>query len=384
MDDPEFRDQTVHWGNNESRQGYMKRRHRKFTGYDGGATTGPGVKEVAPGNAPNQDACLMRTVVDVPDAKGVCMNGQMVCVGVSQLQNSADWDIAGVFDGIGSQENASLASRATAEYFGNQLLERESATMKDMTVRNALTNPLLQKTLHEHGVTAGTTATLAVVDRKQRRFLIYTIGDSPAYLVNRKTGVIRRVNTQDHHFKDATGQGVTFAIDSKTPVTQDKVISTGWISYQEDDVLLLASDAVEGLEEKLGKIIKNTGSLQEATDEIYKLVKKTGVNDHITAVCVELGHEHPQLLSREARKKLKRYFKFGVAIGGVATVGGLAAHLLFSTDQQAGQPVPTNPATHLETPIPAHLKSTLPPKATPLPTSTRSPTVTPVGTQQKP
>lgn len=227
-------------------------------------------------------------------------------VSVSFSDTSGQWQLAGVFDGMGGGEMGELASHDTAEIFlrafGNVSGESSKSEI-DLILRKAFleaNNRIVD--LQQDYKIYGTTGTLLCTNSSV--FKIYHLGDSRAYLI--------RDNTLMQLTKDQTlaqmklDVGMYRPDDPSTEADKHKLteyigrdwtrdnlhpVESQWIPLQPRDLVLLCSDGLYDMcdDDVIVKILNSAASPGDGAASLTAAALEQGGTDNITCMVISFG-----------------------------------------------------------------------------------------------
>jgi serine/threonine protein phosphatase PrpC len=206
-----------------------------------------------------------------------------------------DVDILAIADGLGGHAAGEIASRLATGELEESLRSNLSANNLKDSLRAALcrANAEIYLLSKSNPCFRGMASTMVVAAISQNDALIANIGDSRAYLVGNKINKI----TKDHSLiqqlidKGLISEEESFAHSQKNVIT----MSLGRRSeidpdfYQIDlseEILLLCSDGLNDSlrDEQIGKIIRESASLEDACGRLLNEAEANGASDDISIV----------------------------------------------------------------------------------------------------
>ncbi len=295
-----------------------------------------------------------------------------------------------VADGMGGHQAGEVASRGAVEaviahYYGDT--EHDVGTSLVRAVRAANRQIYAQSQADPSKAGMGTTLVAVVI--LGRKVYVANVGDSRAYLIN-KRGISQI--TEDHSWVEEQVRAglltheqasrhpqrnlVTRALGSKPDVQVD--LFEGELN--EGDTLLLCSDGLTGrvTDQEIAAAVTRYPP-QEAARRLVALANERGGNDNITVLIVSAHAESPTVkavpaalpVERESRKSpLLPIIAAGVAALLVLAMGGwLATRFFLPAENPTATPLPPTTATVVMT-APTIPSETVLPGGSPLATGT--------------
>lgn len=208
-----------------------------------------------------------------------------------------------VADGMGGHRAGDVASQLAAEVVGEQLREMKvelSMTELENMLRQSVKKAndcILQRSREDRALQGmGTTLVAAII--KEQELLIGNIGDSRAYLINKKTfsqltrdhslvnellhmGEITEIEAEAHPQKHVLVRAV-----GTDPEVKPDVIKRQWVA---NDYLLLCTDGLTNMvsDEQIHAVIQEDQSVQWKVDELMRQALEAGGEDNISLALVK-------------------------------------------------------------------------------------------------
>lgn len=257
--------------------------------YPCSVSVGAAVSIAKNGSLANQDCWLLNQHISQVSARE--------CHGSEKSRHF--WELAGVFDGIGSGQGSELASRIAAEEF-QKVCSRLDSSKAPAFLDQCMDSAFLRannQILRAAPKALGTTGTVVCWNRSV--FRLYYLGDSRAYLLRNgelycltedhtvarlKARTRLPVNPEDKHTladyigKDKNGKYLTPS-------------RSAWISIMPGDLLLLCSDGLYNslTTSQMRVSIESGFSLEEKAECLSLFAQENGNMDDITCVLVQLS-----------------------------------------------------------------------------------------------
>lgn len=209
------------------------------------------------------------------------------------------WELAGVFDGIGSSQGSKLASRIAAEEFQkvSACLEPSKAPVFLDQCMDSAFQRANNQILRTAPKALGTTGTVVCWNRSV--FRLYYLGDSRAYLL--RNGELCCL-TEDHTVAQLKARTrLPVSPEDKHTLTnyigRDKrrkyltPSRSAWIPILPGDLLLLCSDGLYNslTTSQMRVSIESGFSLEEKAECLSLFARENGNSDDITCVLVQLS-----------------------------------------------------------------------------------------------
>lgn len=212
-----------------------------------------------------------------------------------------EWLCIGVFDGMGGGENGELASAFAAREFQKVFASVPVSVQTeelDEIVKTAIRSAN-RKIVEGNEISSilGTTATVICTDGK--RFKVYHIGDSRAYLLrdNRlfqlttdQTLATLKIQAGYYNEDDAEAEADRHKLTEyvgKDPTSAGIApLESQWLELQPQDKLLLCSDGLYDLcpNAKIFALLNTDRSLREIADDLVNTALENGGLDNITCM----------------------------------------------------------------------------------------------------
>lgn len=225
-------------------------------------------------------------------------------VSVSFSDGIGEWQIAGVFDGMGGGEMGELASRDTAIIFLKavaRLGDAPSKTEVDLCLRKAFlqANNRIVDLQKEYKI-FGTTGTVLCSNGVE--FKIYHLGDSRAYLVRddellqlTKDQTLAQMKLEvgmyqeDDPAAEADKHKLTEYIGRDWTRENIKPVESLWIPIEKGDCVLLCSDGLYDMcaNDEIAKILWGGDAIKRKVASLIDKARTRGGEDNITCVLVE-------------------------------------------------------------------------------------------------
>ena len=225
-------------------------------------------------------------------------------VSVSFSDGIGEWQIAGVFDGMGGGEMGELASRDTAIIFLKavaRLGDAPSKTEVDLCLRKAFlqANNRIVDLQKEYKI-FGTTGTVLCSNGVE--FKIYHLGDSRAYLVRddellqlTKDQTLAQMKLEvgmyqeDDPAAEADKHKLTEYIGRDWTRENIKPVESLWIPIEKGDCVLLCSDGLYDMcaNDEIAKILWGGDAIKRKVTSLIDKARTRGGEDNITCVLVE-------------------------------------------------------------------------------------------------
>lgn len=224
-----------------------------------------------------------------------------------------------VADGMGGHRAGDVASQLAAEVVGEQLREMKielSMTELESMLRKSVkkANDRILQRSREDKALAGMGTTLVAAIIKEEELIIGNIGDSRAYLINKKRfaqltrdhslvnellhlGEITEVEAETHPQKHVLVRAV-----GTDPEVKPDVIKRKWMT---DDHLLLCTDGLTNMvsDEQIHAVIQEDQSVKWKVDELMRRALEAGGEDNISLALVKrtVTSESPPQSDQEER-----------------------------------------------------------------------------------
>lgn len=212
-----------------------------------------------------------------------------------------------VSDGMGGYRGGALAAELTVCTLQNHLasLAPGHSAVPDR-VREAFAaanQAVYERRRPDDPDTRNMGATGVVLVTAGTRVLVGNVGDSRAYLVPHRSGVLRQL-TRDHtRVQKMVEAGVLTTIQAaEHPEANvlDRAIGhqltvevdvSGWIEVKPRDMVLLCSDGLSGYVDdgEIEKVVRSPGSPQQLADKLVELALSKGGEDNVTVQLVRFG-----------------------------------------------------------------------------------------------
>lgn len=212
-----------------------------------------------------------------------------------------------VFDGMGGEEKGEIASYLAAKIYGELAGERHSEdaeqngsgawnygripgdcstpTAEEKTCRQ-MNQTILEYARKNRVHSMGTTVVSLQFEENGIRG--FNLGDSRCY---RLTGNRLEMLSVDHaEWFENVGKGALtqcLGIPESEFILQPEVFST---EYKKGDLYLLCSDGITGMipDERLERILRDSGTIREKADRMRDIVLKRGAADNATVMLFEI------------------------------------------------------------------------------------------------
>lgn len=241
----------------------------------------------------NEDNCLLGNQINE-----TCANRFVFSVKESNVHEQ--WNIAGVFDGISSGENAEIASKEAASIFQRvtgSLNETTTEAKADQLIRTAFLDASCSiSRMKQFGNGVGTTGTVLCTNLKV--FKVFHLGDSRAYLIrNHQIFQLTRDQTLAQLKLDAgLYEKCSSEIESDSHVLTDYIgrnpdgypVESQWIPVQKNDRIVLCSDGLYDMctDSEIIMITQETCSAREQARRLVDAALEKGGSDNITCIVV--------------------------------------------------------------------------------------------------
>ncbi len=222
---------------------------------------------------------------------------------LSRTETRADWQLAGVFDGMGGGEMGELASRDTAEIFlaaSQRISGAQSRTEVDLAIRSAFleSNNRIVALQKEYQI-FGTTGT--VLGSNGLEFKLYHLGDSRAYLVRgdellqlTKDQTLSQMKLEvgmyreDDPAAEADKHKLTEYIGRDWTKENLRPVESLWIPIEAGDQILLCSDGLYDMcsDQQIAAILTGNAPIGEKSAQLVEAAISHGGEDNITCVLI--------------------------------------------------------------------------------------------------
>ncbi|MBQ9032115.1 MAG: serine/threonine-protein phosphatase [Parasporobacterium sp.] len=234
----------------------------------------------------------------IPEAQeGSRINGTLI---------PGETSVAGVFDGLGGEEQGEMASFLAAQCAAQICFAGDPVEELREYCQNA--NAMICHYASDHQVAAmGTTA--AVLAFTKERILLCNIGDSPIFRFGGKK--LEKLSV-DHIAPAPFGR--------KAPLSQNLGIDPAELviepyvavgTYHPGDLYLICSDGLTDMadETEIGEILSGT-AFEKAADRLLQLALSRGGRDNVTILLCRIERARKNLLHRAAQS-VKRIIRSG-------------------------------------------------------------------------
>lgn len=213
------------------------------------------------------------------------------------------WCLAGVFDGMGGGEQGEVASRITAQLFGQCALSIRHKDRNDAVeaIRKAYldaNNRIIQ--LQQESKIYGTTGTVLCTDGEA--FKIFHLGDSRAYLL--RDGSLFRLTRDQTLAQMKIEVGIYEETDPQAELERHKLteyigrdwtrenlrpVETEWTPICKEDRLMLCSDGLYDMcaEDVVVKILRENKQADEAAQKLIQSAIEAGGEDNVTCIVLD-------------------------------------------------------------------------------------------------
>ena len=253
------------------------------------ASVGAAVSIAKSGSLVNQDCWLLNQHISLLSARE--------CHG-SEISRHF-WELAGVFDGIGSGQGGELASRIAAEEF-QKVCSRLDSSKAPAFLDQCMDSAFLRannQILRAAPKALGTTGTVVCWNRSV--FRLYYLGDSRAYLL--RDGELCCI-TEDHTLARLKSRAqLPVSPEDRHTLTdyigrdkRGKYLTpsrSAWIPILPGDLLLLCSDGLYNslTTSQMRDSIESAFSLEEKAECLALFARDNGNTDDVTCVLVQLS-----------------------------------------------------------------------------------------------
>ena len=242
----------------------------------------------------NEDNYVLGTYMNVDSAD----RSEVSFISVDTMEN---WELAGVFDGMGGGEVGELASRDTASFFLQAFSHLDSSYTKtdiDVILRRTFldANNRVIDLQKEYNI-FGTTGTVFCTNNTE--FKVYHLGDSRAYLF-RENELFQLTKDQtlaqmkmdvgmykeDDPAAEADKHKLTEYIGRDWTRENLKPVESHWVPIQLGDIILLCSDGLYDMctSEEIRAVLQSEDTIEEKTAKLVEKARTNGGEDNITCI----------------------------------------------------------------------------------------------------